>query len=334
MQSSVPSYHSREIMKTYAFVIAVVVYALTAAAQQSVPPQIPSPSSRAADPTPKTAGSSVATASTQAASDQEKVQELTHRVQMLELQMAQRSGNSESGKNVAIITAGIGAAAVLLAGLVAAGLGIFGQLLAARRAAKLARDEALYRDAGQILEFQMKQVQQFYAPMFALLRQSKDLYDKMLEQLVQDEPTRYRKVGTAEGTDFRWEVLDKNGTWQGFRQLDQFPAIKRNPRALALADANLAIGAKICKIIFTRAGYASDALVEMLGQYMAHYAILSNIRNGQETEPFQAGGHKIGYFPFGLDEKIGEVYHELSKSIDDYAIVCTRTLGILAKSKQ
>jgi hypothetical protein len=94
------------------------------------------------------------------------------------------------------------------------------------------------------------------------------------------------------------------------------------------------IGAKICKIIFTRAGYASDALVDMLGQYMAHYAILSTIRNGSEIEPFQAGGHKIGYFPFGLDEKIGEVYHELSKSIDDYATVCTRTLGILAKSKQ
>lgn len=321
-------------MKSYPFVIALALYAVPSILPQSAPPKPQTPSSRSASPTPNTANSTVSPSPSLAPADQENVRELRHRIEMLELQMAQQSSNSESGKNVAIVTAGIGAAAVLLAGLVAAGLGIFGQLLAGKRAAKLARDEALYRDAGQILEFRMKQVQQFYAPMFALLRQSKDLYDKMLEQLVQDEPTRYRKVSTPEGADFRWEVLDKNGTWQGFRQLDQFPAIKRNPRALALADANLVIGAKICKVIYTRAGYASDSLVEMLGQYMAHYAILSTIRNGPEIEPFQAGGHKIGYFPFGLDEKIGEVYHGLSKSIDDYATVCTRTLGILAKSKQ
>jgi len=172
-------------MKTYALAIPLVVSVVLSAAQQSAPPRGPNTSSGSASHAPPTIDSIVATPPL-ATSDQEKVQELTHRVQMLELQMAQRSGNSESGKNVAIITAGIGAAAVLLAGLVAAGLGIFGQLLAGRRAAKLARDEALYRDAGQILEFRMKQVQQFYAPIFALLRQSKDLYDKMLEQLVQD----------------------------------------------------------------------------------------------------------------------------------------------------
>src|SRR5437764_13378399 len=109
---------------------------------------------------------------------------------MLELQMAQQRNKSDSEKNVAIVTAIIGASAVLGAALVAALLGIASQLLAAKRAAKLARDEALYRHAEQILELRMKQIQRFYAPMFALLRQSKDLYDKMLEQLNQDEPGR------------------------------------------------------------------------------------------------------------------------------------------------
>jgi hypothetical protein len=135
--------------------------------------------------------------------------ELTHRVQMLELQVAQRPAKAQSDYSVAII----GASAVFGAALVAAVLGIFGQLLAARHAASLARDEALYKDAAKILELRMRQVQQFYAPMFALLRQSKDLYDKMLQQLVADEPSRYREVPTAVGKEFRWQVLDKKGAW-------------------------------------------------------------------------------------------------------------------------
>jgi hypothetical protein len=210
-------------------------------------------------------------------------------------------------------------------------LGVFSQVLAARHAAKLARDGALYRDAEKILELRMRQVQQFYAPMFALLRQSKDLYDKMLEQLVEDEPARYRKVPKAEGRDFRWEVLDKSGMWQGFRLLDQFPAIKSDAKALALADENLVIGKRICRIISSRAGYASEALVDMLGQYMAHYAILSTMRKDPRTEAFEPGWHKVGYFPFGLDAKVADEYHQISKSIDEYRKASTRLLESLAK---
>jgi len=93
----------------------------------------------------------------------------------------------------------------------------------------------------------------------------------------------------------------------------------------------LAIGTKICKIITTRAGYASEDLVEMLGQYMAHFAILSTVRNGPETVPFEPGWHKVGYYPFGLDAKIGQAYKEISKSIDEYGKACTRKLEILAR---
>jgi len=178
--------------------------------------------------------------------------------------MAQQSGKSQSDYSVAII----GAAAVFGAALVAALLGIAGQLLAARHTARLAREAALHKDAEKTIEFRTKQVQEFHAPLSALLRQSKDLYDKMLEQLVEDDPTRYRKVPTATGNEFRWEVFDKDGQWRGFRLLDQFPVVKKDPKALALADANLVIGQNICQIVSTHAGYASEGLVDMLGQYL------------------------------------------------------------------
>jgi len=52
---------------------------------------------------------------------------------------------------------------------------------------------------------------------------------------------------------------------------------------------------------------ASEGLVDMLGQYMAHFAILTAVRNGSEAEPYEPGWHKVGYFPFGLDKKIDDL---------------------------
>jgi hypothetical protein len=324
--------------------LAVAMSLPSGAPQSSTPPgtnQAPTAGTRPA----QTQTSTVPAAPIVPPPDQEKIRALAHRVELLEVQVARLSDKPKPDYSVAII----GALAVLGASLV----GIYGQRLAARHAERLARDEAshreklakdeasyrgklarneaLYKEAEATVDFRMKQVQEFYAPMFALLRQSRDLYDKMLDQLVEDEPSRYRKVPRPEGRDFRWEVLDKNNSWKGFRLLDQFPAIKKNSRALALADKNLEIGAKICDVISHHAGYASEPIVDMLGQFTAHHVILSTIRNGAETEPFEPGWHKVGYFPFGLDTKIGEEYHEISKSIDDYRKQSTRTLEDLAK---
>jgi hypothetical protein len=264
----------------------------------------------------------------------------------LEIHTARQAEKPNPDYSVAII----GALAVIGASVI----GIIGQLLAAKHAerlagveasrrerlakdeasyrAQLARDEVLYKEAEATVEFRMKQVQEFYAPIFALLRQSKILYDKMLDQLVADEPSRYRKVLKPEGGSFRWEVLDKNNSWKGFTLLDQFPAVKKNPRALSLADKNLEVGARICDVISHRSGYASEGIVDMLGQFTAHHTILSTIRDGTEPEPFEPGWHsQLSYFPFGLDAKIHEEYHEISKSIDQFRSQSTRILEKLAE---
>jgi len=325
--------------------LALSLYLPLAAQQPSPPPATNRAPTAGSRPT-QTIPSSVSVAPALPTQDQEKIQSLTHRVELLEVQATKRSDTPKPDYSVAII----GALAVFGASVI----GIVGQLLAAKHAerlaiaeasrreklakdeasyrARLARDEALYKEAEATIEFRMKQVQEFYAPMFALLRQSRNLYDKMLDQLVADEPSRYRKVAQPEGNDSRWEVLDKNDSWKRFNLLDQFPAVKKNPRALALADQNLQVGAKICNVISDHAGYASELIVDMLGQFTAHHTILLTIRNGPETEPFEPGSHsKLAYFPFGLDTKIGQEYHEISNSIDEFRKQSTQTLEKLAK---
>lgn len=266
--------------------------------------------------------------------DQESIRELTHRIQKLELEMIQKSGKSSvDNTGITVVTAIIAAAAVFGAAL----LGIFGQYIMARRedrrsgaaaqhALELAKQEAVFRHTGTILEFRLKQMEQFYAPMFALLGQSKGLYDKMMQQLVQDEPQRYRIASNPGPRDYRFEVLDKNGKWQGFRLLDQLPAIRSNSKALALIDRILEIGEQMTRIISKHAGLASEDLIGLLGQYMAHYAILSTIYKLNEVEPYEPGWHKMGYYPFDLNAKIEEGYRELSGFIDEYVAASKRML--------
>jgi hypothetical protein len=202
---------------------------------------------------------------------------------------------------------------------------------AAEDAAALARDAALHKHAEQMIEFKLRQIECFYAPMFAALRQSRTLYFKMLDQLALDEPARYRINVTASGDDFKLQVVNEHGEAKGFYLVDQLPAIKGNASALQLIDLMLELGKSMCTIITTHAGLASEDLIEMLGIYMAHHAILSAIRNGPETTAFEPEHNKRGAFPFGLDDRIELRLKALSKEIDDYDKVSGRSLSLLTK---
>jgi hypothetical protein len=259
--------------------------------------------------------------------DSEKeIQDLRERTQKLELEMIQKADKSSAnGRSSALGTAIIAA----VAALVVAMLGIAGQyfmarredrraLIAASHAMELARQEALFQHTGTILEFRLKQMELFYAPVFALLGQSHGLYDKLLYQLVEDDPDRYRLGTDPSPKAYRLEVLDKNGDWQGFRLLDQLPAIRSYPKSFALVDGIVKIGAQMTLIISQHAGLASEDLISLLGQYMAHYAILATIFNLREIKPYPPGWHKVGYYPYDLNAKVEEGYRKLSAFIDEY----------------
>ena len=155
---------------------------------------------------------------------------------------------------------------------------------------------------------------------------------KMLEHLERDAPDRYFKNLNASGDDFRYQVKNKEGEAKGFYLVDQLPAIKGNTSAMQLVDLMLELGKSMCTIITMHAGLASEDLIEMLGEYMAHHAILSAIRSGPETTAFEPGHNKLGAFPRGLDARIEEKLKALSKEIDDYGKVSGRSLSLLSKN--
>jgi hypothetical protein len=124
-------------------------------------------------------------------------------------------------------------------------------------------------------------------------------------------------------------VRAADGTWKGFRLLDQFPAVKANKRASALADYIVQIGERMTRIISKHAGLASEELIPLLGQYMAHYAVLSTIHRGGETQPYEPGWHKMGYYPRELNAKIEEGYREVNHIINEYVKASKRMLAAI-----
>src|SRR5262249_52612847 len=179
----------------------------------------------------------------------EDLQRLTNRVLQLEMNLAKASKAASVSPGSSITTTLITGIPSVLAVLLAGVITLLGQRFTAQRSQELARQEAIFGQTEKILEFRLKQMELFYAPMFALLEQSRALYDKMLYQLAQDEPQRYRQLSEPDAQGYRMQVRAQDGTWKGFRLLDQFPAVRTNPKALALAERLLQIGEQMTKII-------------------------------------------------------------------------------------
>lgn len=263
------------------------------------------------------------------------LQRLTNQVLQLELDVAKAS-KSDSNLTTAII-AGV---AVLLAG----GLTLLGQYVTAKREERraittarqtmeLGRQEAWFRHGEKILEFRLKQMELFYAPMFALLKQSEALYAKMRYQLANDDPARYRLLDKPDPEGYYLHVLAKDDSWKGFRLLDQLPRVRANQKALALVKSILEIGKKMTKIISEHAGLAAQELAYTLGEYLAHYAILSTIYESDETDPYEPGWHKMGYYPRELNDRIKAGYQELSQFLDECSKQSKQVLEVLPAAK-
>jgi hypothetical protein len=214
---------------------------------------------------------------------------------------------------------------VILAGILA----LIGQFWNAKRQRELDQQKARFDQTQRLLEFCLKQLELFYAPLLASLEQSKALYDKLLYQLSRDESDKYRLLEKPDANQYRMYVMEGDD-WKPFRLLDKLPAVRTSPKALNLVEQILSIGARMTEIISKNAGLASVDLLPLLGQYMAHYAILSTMYQKEETEPYPAGWHTMGYYPHELNEKVAQGYCDLSEFLNSFVEASKRVMKELA----
>jgi hypothetical protein len=219
--------------------------------------------------------------------------------------------------------------AVIIAAIIAGALALIGQFWNAKKQRELDQQKARFDQAQRLLEFRLKQLEFFYAPLFASLEQSKALYDKLLYQLSRDESHKYRLLEKPDANQYRMYVMEGDD-WKPFRLLDKLPAVRTNPKALNLVEQILSIGARMTEIIAKNAGLASVDLLPLLGQYMAHYTILSTMHQKGETEPYPSGWHTMGYYPHELNDKVAQGYRDLNEFLNSFVEASRRVINELA----
>lgn len=184
----------------------------------------------------------------------------------------------------------------------------------------LARLEASTTYADKLLDLRLKQLELFFAPLHALLEQSKGVYTKLKTQLLEDKEN-YREVPDPqfEGKQMKLQVRWCND-WHDWRMLDQMPPLKGNPLYAPLIAEIIRIGEEMTALIAKYGAFSLDesGVSDVYGEYLAHFAILRSIHKDPRTEPYPPGQHKIGYYPRRLNDIVKTRYLKLQQELQPY----------------
>jgi len=190
--------------------------------------------------------------------------------------------------------------------------------------AQLAVDE-------DVRQLRFERFQKYHAPLYALFQQSRGITDKLYhhtysirnspiwkgyelammtsEQAEAGTPVTQERINDPNGGRRRVYVRD-DGCWKTLRMLDFMPILLKDSASKVLIEKILEIGRNIVKIISRQGGLAATGrdFSPLLGQYLAHFAILEGIYMHPPEDPFPPESQGVGYYPLGLDEEIAAGY--------------------------
>lgn len=223
-----------------------------------------------------------------------------------------------------LIPAGIGLAGVFVGGL----LGWFQQgrqmKLTAdlqqqqlRDSERIGRAKAGYESLSKVVEYQTKQVNEFYSPLRLMLLRSGGVRRQLTDQLQMKAPTRFTYVTEADNRDHLF-LNEPDGTQRRFRLIEHMHELATSHAELMpLVQELLDIGTAMSDLVNTKGGMAttsSDRLTALLGRYLAHFSILRDVAKKAVAQPdfLPRLRYNVAY-PVELDAALGE---DMAKLID------------------
>lgn len=210
-----------------------------------------------------------------------------------------------------------------LATVIAAGLiSIVLQLLLLRHQQKIYREQAKSEVSNSYVEWQLKQLSEFYGPLRALLEQSNAMYRQMNRALVSANPDLFR-MQSAHGKDFdNTEFqIKKDGDWTRFRTVKHLGDVYNKGYGIEpYFDDVVDIGSRMATLIRDKAGFArpeDNALIEVMGTYLAHYAVLSRLhKKAQEGVLVSANmADDEAVFPIHIQNLVNGGYQAINDQI-------------------
>jgi hypothetical protein len=169
----------------------------------------------------------------------------------------------------------------------AAAIAVTGVAVTAWITMRRGRSDARFAFAGQILEFRLRQLQEFYTPALMLIEQSKTVYEKML-----------------------WTIKceRKDISLDGFRLLDHIYNLNNDKSVGPLVKRVLEIGKQLTKLISRKSGLIEGGIAPTYSEYLAHFEILQAASEQNLSTQQKEGWHEFGYYPRMLNREIREGY--------------------------
>lgn len=248
---------------------------------------------------------------------QDLLKATTSRLTSIETSIAK---TAERADVAALRTSWFSLGTVLGAALLTAMVSLLTQWTLMRHQRKLNREDAESEVANAYIEWQLKQLSEFYGPIRALLGQSNVLYRQMNMALIAADPTRFR---LATGDDFDSQVFEicQNGAWIRFRTVQHLnETYNKNYGVEPYFDDVIEIGARMADVIREKAGFArseNDELVRVMGKYLAHYLVLKRLheraRNGIALHVNASDGQAV--FPSEIEKLIDKDFKNINKEV-------------------
>lgn len=187
---------------------------------------------------------------------------------------------------------------------------LLGVILTALYSIRRGRLDAQAGYAAEMLKFRLRQIEEFYAPAFLYVEQSKILYEKLLWTIRQSRPKRF---------------LDN------FRLLDHIYEFKQDTQYRPLVERIISIGNALTALISTRAALIEGGVTQTFIEYQAHFDILKAASELSLTKSQTDGWQEFGYYPRLLNREIHEGYKAVLQHLDDYANAGDRIIADLLR---
>ena len=226
-----------------------------------------------------------------------------------------------------LVPAGIGFAGVFVGGL----LGWFQQGRQLKLSAQLqqeqlreyertSRAKAAYESLSKVIEYQTKQLNEFYSPLRLMLLRSGGVRRQLTDQLQAKAPERFNYVTETDGRDHLF-VIEPDGTPKRFRLIEHMhELVTSHVEFMPLVQEILNIGIAMSELVNAKGGMAiatSDRLTVLLGRYLAHLSILRDVATKAVDAPELLD--KLRYnlaYPVELDGALDEDMATLTSQIE------------------
>lgn len=185
---------------------------------------------------------------------------------------------------------------------------------------RIGRARAGFESLSKVVDFQAKQVNEFYSPLRLMLRRSGGVRGQLTDQLQAKDPARFTYVREADGRDHLF-VVDADGSKTRFRLIEHMHELATSHSELMpLVREIVNIGVTMTTLIDAKGGMAineSDRLNTLLGRYLAHFSILRDVTEKADKNPalLAALRYSVAY-PNELDSALEEDMTSLTNQIE------------------